>query len=101
MALFTIDPGAPWEANDTTRTFALVTRQYAAHDLPETLILTGYTKNIWMLGRSSSQVTRSITELITTFCGPTDSWALPRELYQLILELAGVLRVGTRTQHAD
>ena len=40
---------------------------------------------------------RSITELLTTFCGPISGWILPKELYLMCLEFAGIAKVGVRS----
>ena len=45
----------------------------------------------------SQQLAKSISELLTTFCGPIERWRLPKVLNLLILELADIARVGVRS----
>ena len=63
----------------------------------ETIILHEFIKNTLMSGSPVTQISQSINELLTTFCGPIEKWRLQKVLNLLLLELADIARVGVRS----
>ena len=78
-------------------TIALRKLQYTELRGHETIILREFIKHTLMSGQPISQISQSINELLTTFCGPIETRRLPKVLNILILELANIARVGVRS----
>ena len=60
-------------------------------------VLTDYINGLSMTLPQSQQLAKSISELLITFCGPTERWKLPKVLNLMILEMADVVKIGVRS----
>ena len=78
-------------------TIALRKLQYTELRGHETIILREFIKHTLMIGQPITQISQSINELLSMFCGPIEKWRLPKVLNLLILELADIARVGVRS----
>ena len=78
-------------------TIALRKLQYTEPRSHETIILREFIKHTLMSGQPTSQISQSINELLSTFCGPIETRRLPKVLNIMILELADIAKVGTRS----
>lgn len=72
-------------------------RPYSELNKRETIILREFIKHTLMIGQPITQISQSINELLSMFCGPIEKWRLPKVLNILILELADIARVGVRS----
>ena len=97
MEQFFTDLGLLWRVTLLVNSAEQETRQSEKLIEFNVRVLTEYINGMSTTMQRSPQLAKSISELLTTFCGPIERWRVPRDLNLMNLEMADIAKIGLRS----
>ena len=97
MEQFFTDLGLLWKVTKLVNSTEQETKQSEKLIEFNVRVLTEYINDMSTTMPESQQLAKSISELLTTFCGPIERWRLPKVLNLMILEMADIAKIGVRS----